>query len=717
MKQILQSYRTGDLEVAEVPAPGLEAGSILVLTAASLVSPGTERMAIELAKKSLVGKARARPDLVKKALERLSRDGVLPTARTVLSKLDQPIPLGYSCSGRVLAVGDIVTGIAVGDRVACAGAKVANHAEVNLVPKNLCARVPEALDDESAAFVTVGAIALQGVRTAQPTLGETFAVIGLGLIGQLAAQILRANGCRVLGIDLDPGKVKLACELGAEAAVARSEDVLQACSSLTDGRGVDGVLICAATSSNDPVVLAGELCRDRGRVAVVGAVGMEIPRRPYYDKEIAFFQSRSYGPGRYDPSYEEAGVDYPVGYVRWTEQRNMEAFLHLCARGAIQVAPLVTHRFEIQQAKEAYALLEGKGEPLGILLKYPAKAAPPRSIAVASPRRESSGIVRVGFIGAGAFAAGTLVPAAANARDARLVAIASARGFTARHLAQRHGFEACTTDAAAVATGAGVDAVFVATRHNLHAEQATAALRAGKHVFVEKPLALTREELDSVLQAQRATGSVLTVGYNRRHSPLARELRAFFGRRAAPLVMHYRVNAGFIPTDSWIHDPAVGGGRIIGEGCHFIDLCAFLAGGPPLSVFAQGVDPRAGARADDNVTLSLKFSDGSLATIAYVATGDPMSGKERLEVLGDGAQAILEDFRKLELRRGGKRRLVSKLSQDKGHAAGVEAFLEAARAGGPPPIPLDVLAAVSLATFGAMESLASGAPVEIDQVG
>jgi predicted dehydrogenase/threonine dehydrogenase-like Zn-dependent dehydrogenase len=716
MKQILQSYRTGHLELADVPAPCLEPGSVLVLTAASLLSVGTERMTMALAKKSLVGKARARPDLVRKVLERLSRDGLLTTGKAVLNKLDQPIPLGYSCAGRVVAVGDGVSGIAVGDRVACAGAKVANHAEVNLVPKNLCARVPEGVGDEAAAFVTVGAIALQGVRTGKPTLGEAFAVIGLGLIGQLAAQILRANGCRVLGIDLDPGKVKLARDLGAEEAVVRGGDVAQACASLTDGRGVDGVLICAASSSNDPVALAGDLCRDRGRVAVVGAVRMEIPRRPYYDKEIAFLQSRSYGPGRYDPVYEEAGVDYPAGYVRWTEQRNMEAFLHLCARGAVQVTPLVTHRFDIERAEEAYALLEGGGEPLGIVLKYPARAVPPRSVTMVATRRAGAGAVRVGFIGAGAFAAGTLVPAVAKAGGTRLVAIASARGFTARHLAQRHNFETCTTDAAAVATDPGVDAVFIATRHNLHAEQASAALRAGKHVFVEKPLALTRDELDSVLEAQRAAGTVLAVGYNRRYSPLARELKAFFERRVAPLVMHYRVNAGAIPADSWIHDPSIGGGRIIGEGCHFIDLCAYLAGGPPVSVYAQGVEPRAGARVDDNVTLSLRFSDGSIATIAYVATGDPTSGKEHLEVLGDGAQAVLGDFRRLELRRGGKRRLVSKFSQDKGHATGVETFLEAARVGGLQPIPLAVLAAVSMATFGAMESLASGAPVDLTQV-
>src|SRR6266850_5533577 len=427
MRQILQSYRTGELNVVDVPAPGLEAGSALVLTTRSLISVGTERQVMDLAKRSLVGKARARPDLVKKVLDRLSRDGLLATGKAVLNKLDQPIPLGYSCVGRILAVGEGVTGVAVGDRVACAGAKVANHAEVNLVPKNLSAKIPDAVTDDAAAFVTLGAIALQGVRTAEPTLGETFAVTGLGLIGQLAAQLLRASGCRVIGIDLDDRKVALATELGADAAMNRSGDVGAAVAALTDGRGVDGVLICAATSSNDPVVLAGDLCRDRARVVVVGAVGMEVPRRPYYDKELSFHQSRAYGPGRYDPAYEELGHDYPAGYVRWTEQRNMEAFLHQCAIGAVRTESLISHRFPIERAEEAYQLVGG-GDPLGVLLEYPARELPGRTVAVAVPRAVE-GAVRVGVVGAGAFAAGTLVPAIASERATRLVAIASNRGF------------------------------------------------------------------------------------------------------------------------------------------------------------------------------------------------------------------------------------------------------------------------------------------------
>ena len=711
MKQVLQSYRTGALALADVPAPGVEPGSVLLLTTRSLISVGTERQVMDLAKRSLVGKARARPDLVKKVLGRLSRDGLLATGKAVLNKLDRPIPLGYSCVGRVLAVGDGVTALAVGDRVACAGAKVANHAEVNLIPKNLCAKIPDTVTDDAAAFVTLGAIALQGVRTAEPTLGETFAVIGLGLIGQLTVQLLRASGCKVIGIDLDERKVALATELGADAAMNRSGDVGAAVSGMTAGRGVDGVLICAATSSNDPVVLAGDVCRDRARVVVVGAVGMEVPRRPYYDKELSFHQSRSYGPGRYDPAYEELGHDYPAGYVRWTEQRNMEAFLHQCAIGAVRTERLVSHRFPIERAEEAYQLVGG-GDPLGVLLEYPAREPPGRTVAVAVPRAVE-GAVRVGVVGAGAFAAGTLVPAIASERATRLVAIASNRGFSARHLADKYRFESCTTDTASVLEHPDVDAVFIVTRHDQHAAQARSALRAQKHVFVEKPLAIDRAGLADVLAAHAGAGRILAVGFNRRFAPLARELAAFFEKRRAPLVMHYRVNAGDIPADSWIHDPAIGGGRIVGEACHFIDLCAFVSGSSPVSVYAQGVSPAGGARPDDNVTLSIRFADGSLATIAYVATGDPTAGKEHLEVLGDGATATLDDFRTLTLRRNGRARTSKKMGQDKGHRACAAAFIQAVKAGGHAPIPVETIAAVTEATFAAVESLATGEPVTL----
>lgn len=712
MKQILQSYRTGKLSIVDVPSPGVEAGAVLVQTSVSLVSVGTERMVTNLAKKSLIGKARARPDLVRKVLDRVSRDGLVATGRAVIDKLDQAIPLGYSCVGRVIAVGEGISDLSVGDRVACAGAKVANHAEVNLVQKNLCVRVPDGVDDEAAAFVTVGAIALQGVRTATPTLGETFAVIGLGLIGQLVTQLLRANGCRAIGIDLDATKVALAAKLGCAASFVRDADVVDAVRAASDGLGVDGVLITAATDSNDPIALAGELCRDRGRIVVVGAVGMDLPRKPYYDKELAVYQSRSYGPGRYDPVYEEVGIDYPIGYVRWTEQRNMQAFLEQCQERRVEVAPLVTHRFSIDRAEEAYQMIGSGGAALGVLIQYPSSPPPARTVDL---RTAAAGpdLVRLGFVGAGSFASGVLMPAAAALRDARLVSVASARGISARHVADRFGFERCTTDDVALIDDPRIDAVIIATRHNLHAQQTVSALRAGKHVFVEKPLALDQQGLDDVFLAQRETGNLLTVGFNRRFAPLALKLKEFFGVRRRPLIIQYRVNAGELPVDSWIHDPAVGGGRIIGEVCHFVDFVSFLADALPVSLFARGISSRGGARTDDNVVITISLADGSLATITYAATGDGSAGKERIEVIGDGAIGVLEDFRTLRLRRGGKERTISRFAQDKGHRAEVRAFVDAIRQGGEPPISIASLQATHLACFAASASLAGGAPIDL----
>ncbi|MCG5053717.1 MAG: bi-domain-containing oxidoreductase [Myxococcales bacterium] len=673
---------------------------------------------MDLAKKSLWGKAKARPDLVRKLMAKASRDGLIATVEAARRKLDSPIPLGYSCSGIVLAVGEGVEAIPVGARVACAGAKVANHAEMNLVPQNLCALIPAEATDEAGAFVTVGAIALQGVRQAQPTLGETFAVIGLGLIGQLAVQLLRANGCRVLGVDLDPRKVALAERLGAERAMTRNQDVLGAAAAMTGGRGVDGVVITAATSSNDPIQLAGDLCRDRGRVVAVGAVGMDVPRRPYYDKEIALYQSRSYGPGRYDPVYEELGMDYPIGYVRWTEKRNMEAFLQLAAEGRIDVEPLISHRFLIGDAESAYELI-GPGrpadvpEPLGILLTYPIEEQEfGRTIEMPAANVRRRGNVRIGFAGAGNFASGVLIPALAETPHVSLSAIASARGFTATHLAEHYGFSFATTDLEAL-LGENTDAVVISTRHNLHAAQATAALKAGKHVFVEKPLALDEDELGDVLAAQKETGKLLMVGFNRRFSPLAVQMQQSFLGHRGPLVMHYRVNAGTLPADSWIYDPAVGGGRIVGEACHFIDLMSFIAGASVVEVYAKAVAPKAGVRADENVILTITYADGSIGSIHYVATGDTATGKERLEVIGEGACAYLEDFRFLDLHRNGKSKYVRKLSQDKGHKAELAAFVEAVRQGGPAPIPIESLSATTRATFAAMRSLATGLSVSV----
>jgi predicted dehydrogenase/threonine dehydrogenase-like Zn-dependent dehydrogenase len=712
MKQVLQSYRTGELSVADVPAPGIEAGCLLVLTRTSLVSAGTERATVELAKKPLWQKARERPDLVRKVFEKVKRDGLISAGKATLQKLDSPLPLGYSCAGIVIAVGDGIHDIAVGDRVACAGAKAASHAEVNLVPRNLCAKIPANVSDESAAFVTLGAIALHGVRQAAPTLGESFVVIGLGLIGQLVVQLLRASGCSVVGIDLDPVKVALAKSLGCEEALLRSDDVMTKVRAFTEGRGADGVVIAASAASSDPISLAGELCRDRGRVVALGAVGLEVPRRPYYEKELVLLQSRSYGPGRYDPSYEENGVDYPVGYVRWTEGRNLDAFLQQLGQGRLKLESLVSHRFPIERASEAYQLLEAGGNPLGIILSYAAEGSPSREVkVVAKPLRE--GELRVGLIGAGNFASGTLAPLLVSTPNARLTAIASARGVTARHLAEKSGAARATTNGEALLIDPDLDALVIATRHHLHATQTESALRAGKHVYVEKPLALDDEGISKCLAAQRATGAQLVVGFNRRFAPLTLELvNAFSGRRSA-LMIQIRVNAGEIPNNSWVHDPREGGGRLVGEGCHFVDLCQAIAGARVTQVFAQSIGPAGGARADDNFTLSLQLADGSVGQIVYAATGDASAGKERIEVIGAGTLAVLDDFRKLEIFRGGKSKVSRALSQDKGHAAAIAAFVRAAK-GGPPAMPLVELECASRATLAALRSLRTGIPERVE---
>lgn len=718
VKQILQSYRTGELKVVEVPAPLADEGTVLVQSSASLVSAGTEKMVMALARKSLVGKAQDRPDLVKKVFDKVSKDGVVATAKAVFAKLDQPIPLGYSLSGTVVGQGAHVVSLPPGTRVACAGAKVANHAEFNSVPVNLCVPIPENVSDETASFVTVGAIALQGVRTANLTLGERVGVIGLGLIGQLVVQLCRANGCRVLGIDLDEGKVELARKLGADRAVLRNGPLESEVARLTDGRGLDAVIVCAATDSNDPIELAGELSRDRGRIVVVGVVPMDVPRRLYYDKELSLLQSRSYGPGRYDPSYEDNGIDYPFGYVRWTEGRNMQAFLEMCASGQVQVEPLISHRFNIAQAEEAYKIVSGDvAEPfLGILLKYPnAVSEPVRKVPLNKHRTlPASGVLRASLVGSGAFASGVLLPALASKKDVKLQTVVSARGVSARHVGERFGFETCSTDAHAVLTDAVTDVMVISTRHDLHAAQAAAALKAGKAVFLEKPLAINREGLKQVLDAVRQTERPLLVDFNRRFAPLTLQLKKFFKDRTQPLTLQYRVNAGVLPADSWLHDAAVGGGRIIGEVCHFIDWCCAVADADVDRVYAESVSgAKAPLRNDDQVQLTLRLSDGSSATILYTSGGDSSMPKERMEVHGEHATAVIEDFRTLEVTRRGKTTKTRSLMKDKGHGAALDALLHAARHGGVAPIPLRSIVATTLATFGAVESLGTGRAIDV----
>jgi len=713
MRQLIQSYRTGEMKVEEVPPPAARPGGVVVRTVRSLVSAGTEKMIVDLARKSLLAKARARPDLVRKVLNTARKQGIANTLRKVQSKLDTPIPLGYSSAGVVVEVGEAVHEYRVGDRVACAGAGYANHADYNYVPRNLLAKLPDGVGMDAAAFATVAAIALQGVRQAAPTLGERIAVLGLGLIGQITVQLLRANGCRVLGFDPNPARARLAEQLGAQCAV--SADLEAAADRFTDGEGLDGVIVAASAPNSGPLEQAGEISRLRGRVVVVGLVGMEVPRSLYYRKELDLRMSMSYGPGRYDPDFEERGFDYPIAHVRWTEQRNLQAVLELIADGRLRLDPLVTHRFSIDRALDAYELITTGREPyLGVLLEYGADDEEPRAPQPAlrlrsEPRAKDR--LGIGLVGAGGFAQSVLLPALKATGGFDPIAVASAGGTTARRIGEQYGFRVATSDAHAVVRDPEVDVVFVLTRHDLHAPFVVEALDAGKHVFTEKPLALSNEELDAITKAREGARGDVMVGFNRRFAPLVGKIVEHFEGRAQPLVMLYRINAGFIPREHWVHDPVEGGGRILGEACHFVDLLHHLAGAPPVRVSAECIAGGAKYRGDDNVAITLRFADGSIGTVIYTASGDDRMPKERLEVFGEGGVAVLDDFRSLELARGGKAHRERAANQDKGFAEEMRRFLAAVREGGPMPIPFEQSLASSRATIAVLEALRTGAPV------
>lgn len=714
MKAIVQSYQGGALEIAEVPAPALLPGGILVRNEISLVSAGTERSMVDLAQKSLVGKAKARPDLVRKVFEKVRRDGILAAFDTVRSRLDAPVPLGYSSAGSVIAVAEGVEGIRIGQRVACAGAGYANHAEVVFVPRNLAVPLPKGVPSEAAAFTTVGAIALQGLRLARPELGETVVVIGLGLVGLLAAQLARAAGCQVVGMDTDPGRCRLAETLGVLTAVSDAAELGDVVRGQTGGHGADKVLVTASTSSSQPVITAGEIARSRGTVVVVGAVGLDLPRKPYYDKELIFRVSCSYGPGRYDPEYEEKGRDYPIGFVRWTENRNMEAFVAQLASGAVDTAPLISHRFDIDDAARAYEMLTGKGsEPyLGILLSYPAGSNEGQALHSTIELRSRPPLeqgIQLGVLGAGQFATGVLLPVLASLPGVRLEGVCNATGIKAQHVARKFGFTFATTAEEELLSSPRIDTVVITTRHHLHARQVLAALEAGKNVFVEKPLCLRRDELESIGEAlaDRQEAPVLMVGFNRRFAPMARRLRTFLELVREPLMMSYRVNAGFIPGDHWTQDPAQGGGRILGEVCHFVDFLTFLSGQLPTSVEVRAL-PNSARYHDDNLVITLGYADGSVGTVTYVANGDTALPKERCEVFAGGSAAVLDNFRSLELVRDGSRQVEkARLQQDKGHRAQLEALVHCLRKGAPPPIPLEEIFAVHQTSFEILDRVRS----------
>lgn len=694
MKQVV--VKQGKVVVEEVPAPLVEPGTVLVQVDHSCISVGTEMSGVRASGVPLWKKALQKPDQVKKVLEMATTQGISRTRSQIEGKLAAGDPTGYSAAGRVIAIGEGVEDLQLGSRVACAGAQCAHHAEIIRVPRNLAVPVPEGLSLSEASTVTLGAIALQGVRRAQPTLGEAIVVIGLGILGQLAVQLLKANGCRVIGTDVDRKRLDLARSLGMDVGVhPEDQDEIEQVARLTDGFGADGVIITAATPSDEVISTAFRMCRKKGRVVLVGDVGLNLRRGDFYQKELDFFISTSYGPGRYDRGYEEVGLDYPISYVRWTENRNMGAYLRMLAEKKVSVAPLIAEAFPIDEASKAYAALRGEGEkPLMVLLAYPQRSEASSVHVVDNPQVKGgrAGCIRMAVVGAGGFAKGMHLPNLLGLGDRyRLQAIVSRSGHNAQAAARQFGAAYATTDFQAVLTDPEIDAVLISTRHYLHAGMVLAALQAGKHVLVEKPLALSAAEMKEIadfFSAAEDGAPVLLTGFNRRFSAYARRMRDVAAMRSNPMMINYRMNAGHIPLDHWVHGPE-GGGRNIGEACHIYDLFTFLTGARVCSVQASSIRPQTGHySSSDNFVATVSFDDGSLASLTYSALGARECPKEQMDLYVDGKVLVLEDYRRLSVFGAELKQLPQSKTPEKGHLEELTAFAEAIQHGGDWPIPL-----------------------------
>lgn len=709
MKQIIQNLKSGETILENVPAPLARAGSLLIQTSRSLVSLGTERMLVEFGNASLIQKARQQPDKVKMVLDKIRGDGLMPTLEAVFNKLGQPLPLGYCNVGRVISVGSGVPEFQVGDRVASNGP----HAEIVSVPKNLCAKIPDEVSDDAATFTVIGSIGLQGIRLLQPTFGETVVVIGLGLIGLISAQILKANGCRVIGFDFDQGKVNLAAQLGVIAVnPASGTNQVKFVEEQTGGVGADAVLIAASAKGNEIISQAAQMSRRRGRIVLVGVVGLDISRADFYEKELSFQVSCSYGPGRYDENYEQKGWDYPIGYVRWTEKRNFEAILEAIRFKQLNVESLVTERVPLADYKRIYGTI-GNSSSIASLLIYQYRVDS-RPVVTLSDRSFHKGKGVVGIIGAGNFTSATLLPAL-KPLDAQLKYIVSAGGLSATTLAKRAGFARATTDYREVLADGDVDLVMITTRHNLHASMVLDSLRAGKPVFVEKPLCLNEEELEEIVRVYssqliaHSSPPLLTVGFNRRFAPLAQRMKSLLGQGNMNIVA--TMNAGYIPPNSWVHDPLVGGGRIIGEACHFIDLCSYLADSRVVAVCmnAMGSAPRENT---DNASILLRYANGSNAVINYIANGSKAYSKERIEVHSQERTLVLDNWRTLT-GFGFKGFTCQRRKQDKGHAEQFRLLIERIKTGGKVLIPFEEIVNTTRASFAAITSLKEGRWIEV----
>jgi polar amino acid transport system substrate-binding protein len=714
LKQLIQNFKTGKLYVDEVPLPCISEGMVLVENQYSLISSGTEKSTVKVAKANLLGKAKQRPDLVAQVLQNMKKEGLPATLNKVKTKLDSLKALGYSTAGTVMASLDTNGNFQPGDRVACAGQDYASHAEVVAVPQNLCVKIPENVSFQQASFTTLGAIALQGVRQAAPLVGEKVCVIGLGLLGQLTGQILKANGCDVLGIDLSERMIVLANEISVHHALHRNDaNLISVCENFTNGHGFDSVIITAAAPTNDPIILSTEICRKKGKIIVVGAVKMDVPRDPYfYRKELELKISCSYGPGRYDVNYEELGNDYPFPYVRWTEQRNMEAFLAMVSKGLINVTPLISHTFGIEQAEEAYEIVLGKNpQPhIGILLKYNENTSKKNtSIKITNEPVKS---INVGFIGAGSFAQSYLIP---NVKSfgVSLDTVVTSKGITSKNVGDKFGFNNCSADLKDVIDNKAINTVFIATPHSSHADLVIQALIAKKNIFVEKPLAISIEELKNISDLKEKNENSLMVGFNRRFASVSQEIKKLFGETGQPFVINIRVNAGFIPKEHWTQIPEIGGGRIIGEMCHFIDLMQYFTDSEPIKVYADCVNTNNDAiKKDDNIGILIKFKNGSIGNLTYVANGDKGLPKEHIEIFNAGKTGVINDFRNGIFYSNNKSKTL-KLA-GKGHQQEVHAFLNSLNEGKDSPIDFRSICLTTLTTFKIIDSLQTGLPQIID---
>jgi hypothetical protein len=746
MKQILQNLRSGETNLADLPSPSCSKNTLKIQTTHSLISAGTERMLVEFSKGGLLAKAKAQPDKVKQVLDKIKTDGLMPTVETVFKRLDEPLPLGYCNVGRVIEVGSGVSGFRIGDMVASNGP----HAEVVCVPQNLCAKVPEQVSAEQATFTVLGSIGLQGVRLAKPTLGEKFVVYGAGLIGLVTVQLLRASGCEVLAIDLSDDRLKMAESFGATVCNGGQGDPVAVASSWTEGAGVDGVIITASAKTDAIVHQAAEMCRKQGRIVLVGVVGLNLRRSDFYEKEITFQVSCSYGAGRYDDAYEQKGQDYPLGYVRWTEQRNFQAILGAMASGQLDVSPLITDRLPFEDAQKAYAKISAESSTLGVVLEYSGQPETSRTVTITQRPSNPESTCVAAMIGAGNFAKMTMGPALAKTKARLKYVSARTNAAAARHIAEKYHFENATTDTDAIWDDPEVNTVFITTGHNSHASLVKKGLESGKHVFVEKPLCLTKEELNSIIETYNSVSSSsqlcirsakarklakhslvpspasrlpssrlpssrlpsLMVGFNRRFSPHIQKIKQLLAGRGEPLAMNFTCNAGIIPADVWVHDPEIGGGRIIGEACHFIDLLSYVAASPVVSVAAFQMEKGVAVK-EDKMSIALRFEDGSVGTVNYFGNGSKQYPKETMEIFSDGRVLRMDNFRKTEGYGFGKFKHFKTRSQDKGHGVQFGAFVDRVIEGGEPLVSMNELVNVTLASFAAVDSASEGRMVHL----